>query len=95
MPVFYLEPKNGDTTDPSWEASYLKEGCWTEAATEQLARRQVEGATLKVLSRKPHEPMNIFPPWTQPRLTDCRPDKPPRDIPVGKVLTKSGKILDA
>jgi hypothetical protein len=52
MPTFYLEPKNGDISDPSWEASYLKEGCWVEAKTEELARSHVEGATLRMLDMK-------------------------------------------
>jgi hypothetical protein len=60
MPFFYLEPKNGDTSDPSWEASYLREGCWTEAVTEELARRRIESASLKMVTRKQHEPMKTF-----------------------------------
>jgi hypothetical protein len=94
MPIFYLEPKDGNVSDPSWEASYLKEGCWVEARTEELARHKVEGATLRMLDVKPGRPV-VFPPWTQPRLTDCKPDEPPRDIPAGKVLTESGQLLDA
>jgi hypothetical protein len=94
MPIFYLEPKNGDTSDPSWEASSLKEGCWTEAKTTEQARHKVEGASLKMVDMKPGKPV-VYSPWIQTRLTDCGLGKPPRDIPAGKVLTKSGKILDA
>ncbi len=95
MPIFYLEPKNGDTSDQSWEATSLQEGCWTEAETELVARDRVAGATLQMMDVRPGQPLNVHSPWIQPRLTDCRPDKPPRDIPAGKILTKSGKVLDA
>jgi hypothetical protein len=94
MTVFYLEPKGGNTSDPSWELSILKEGCWTETATEQLAREQVVRVTVKVPDANTHSKLGS-PPWTQPRLTDCKPDKPPQNIPTGKVLTKSLKILGA
>jgi hypothetical protein len=93
MPDFYLEPKGGDTSDPCWEASYLKEGCWIEAGTEELARCRVESATLKMRDMKSDRPI-VFSPWIQPRFTDCKLDKPPRFVPAGKVLTESGKILD-
>jgi len=29
MPVFYLEPRADALNDPSWDTSYLKEGCFT------------------------------------------------------------------
>lgn len=93
MPVFYLEPKGGDISDPSWEASYLTEGCWIEARTTDLARRKVEGATLRMRS-KPNRP-RVFSPWIQDHVTDCRRDTPPQDIPAGKLLTKSGMFRDA
>jgi hypothetical protein len=35
------------------------------------------------------------PPWIDPTVTTCREGKPPRDIPDGKVLTSSGKLIDA
>jgi hypothetical protein len=95
MPIFYLEPRGGDTSDRSWEATYLREGCWTEAKTELVAREKVAGATLQMMDVRRGQPLKVYSPWTQPRLTDCRQEKPPRDIPAGKVLTKSGKILDA
>ena len=94
MPFFYLEPKHGDTSDPSWEATYLKQGCWTEAATEDFARQRVAGVTLRMVSRKPGHLMRVHSPWVQSSLTDCKIGEPPRDIPKGKVLTQSGKIFD-
>jgi hypothetical protein len=94
MPIFYLEPRNGDVSDPSWAASNLKEGCWVEAETEAQARLRVEGATLKMLEIKPGRKL-IFPPWQQARLTDCRLDDPPQKLPAGKIVTKSGKLIDA
>jgi len=93
MPVYYLEPKNGDTSDPSWEACYLREGCWVEAESEAQARLRIEGATLKMRDVIPGRKI-VFPPWQQTGLVTCREDKPPRDIPAGKVLTKSGRLLD-
>jgi hypothetical protein len=47
-----------------------------------------------MMDMKPGKPV-VYSPWIQTRLTDCGLGKPPRDIPAGKVLTKSGKILDA
>jgi hypothetical protein len=95
MPIFYLEPRGGDTSDRSWEATYLREGCWTEAKTELVAREKVAGATVKIVDVKPGKRMKSYSPWVQPRLTDCTPDTPSRAVPAGKVLTKSGKIFDA
>lgn len=95
MPIFYLEPKNDALGDHSWQASNFKGGCWIEAETEEVARLRVQGATQKMLDVKPYQPLNIFSPWTQRAITDCRIDKPPRDIPAGKILTKSGQFLNA
>jgi hypothetical protein len=94
MPIFYLEPKDGDTSDHNWQASYLREGCWVEAETEAAARLRVTGATLKMVDAKFGHPMRASSPWEQTALTTCRPDKPSKDVPPGKIMTKSGKILD-
>jgi hypothetical protein len=40
MPIFYLEPKDGVTSDPRWAATSLREGCWIDASTESDARRR-------------------------------------------------------
>jgi hypothetical protein len=93
MPTYYLEPTNGDTTDPSWEASSLKEGCWTEANSEELARRQVAYATFKAILPKPVGDM-VRSPWTQPRLVHCRTDEAQTSVPSNQILSKSGKLVD-
>ena len=41
MPIFYLEPKDGVTSDPRWSATNLREGCWIDASTEGDARQAV------------------------------------------------------
>jgi hypothetical protein len=90
MPYFYLEPRNGDTSDEAWEGTDCQEGCWTKAETEREARITVEFETLKMRSVRMGR-AKIFSPWRQTKLTDCRPDTPPKDIPEGVVLTKSGR----
>jgi hypothetical protein len=92
MPTYYLEPTNGDTSDPSWEASSLKEGCWTEANAEELARRQVAYATFNAILSKPAGDM-VRSPWTQTRLVHCRIDVVETSVPSNQVLSKSGKIV--
>jgi hypothetical protein len=87
MPIFYLEPRGGDTSDRSWESTCLREGCW--------AREKVAGATLKMVDVQSGKRTQSYSPWVQPRLTDCTPDTPSRAVPAGKVLTKSVKIFDA
>jgi hypothetical protein len=61
MPIFYLELRGGDTSDRSWEATYLREGCWTEAKTELIAREKVAGATLQMMDvRAGSAPQGLF-----------------------------------
>jgi hypothetical protein len=92
MPTFYLEPKGGNTSDPSWEASSIKQGCWVQAESENHARQLVENATLAMVTVKPGHPAKVRSPWAQPNLTSCG-EALHRDIPSGKVLTKGGKIV--
>jgi hypothetical protein len=89
MPVFYLEPAEGKVADPSWEASSLKEGCWTEADTETIARDQVKSATFTMIPEQHRDS-----PWVQPQLAKCRVDNSPRQIPSGMILSKTGKLID-
>jgi hypothetical protein len=79
MPIYYLEPKQGHRSDERWEASSLKEGCWTEADTENLARRQVGQATFVATS--PKLDGLGYSPWVQNRLVDCRIDEGRKDVP--------------
>ena len=93
MPTYFLEPTNGDTSDPSWEASSLTEGCWTEADSEELARRQVEQATFQLIS--PKLGTNIVrSPWSQAKLVRCRLDRGRSNVPSSQILSESGKIID-
>jgi hypothetical protein len=90
MTVFFLEPR--ELSDPSWQASSLKESCWTEASTEAMARHQVECATfIMVPAQSGSEVVNS--PWVQPRLASWRIDSH-RQIPSGKVLGETGKLIE-
>jgi hypothetical protein len=93
MPIYYLEPKEGDTSDERWEASSLKEGCWTVADTEDLARRQVGQATFEAISTNLDGSL-VYSPWMQKRLVDCKMDQERKDVPSRQVLSKSGKLID-
>jgi hypothetical protein len=94
MPIFYLEPKHDTKSDPRWEASYVSEGCWVVAESEEVARLRLDGATKRFVDMKPGQKI-VYSPWIDPTVTTCKEGKPPRDIPDGKVLTSSGKLIDA
>jgi hypothetical protein len=91
MPVFYLEPHDGDIRDPRWAMTTLKEGCWVSAPTTEIARLIVQQATIKLLDLQPHEP--LLSPWLNDRLTDCRPDSRALTVPDGIIVTVSGKTI--
>ena len=92
MPVFYLEPKARDVSDPRWDATALREGCWVQAETEDHARQEVDQRTHTMIVRRPGWPL-LFSPWRDPKLTDCRPDAPDLEVPEGIVITASGKTF--
>ena len=94
MPNFYLEPRHYVKSDPRWEASYVCEGCWVVADSAEVARLQLDGATKKIVNMKPGQKI-VYSPWIDPTVTTCKEGKPPRNIPNGKVLTRSGKLIDA
>jgi hypothetical protein len=91
MAVFVLGPRNGDTNDPRWEASSLKERCWTEAETEQIARRLVEGATFERVDAPGLKVAAS--PWTDPQLTYCHVDSSAPSVPVQSVLSERGTVI--
>jgi hypothetical protein len=93
MPVFHLQPRDAVTSDPSWESSSLKEGCWIDAGNEDDARRQVASATFSRCTVKQAED-EVRSPWTQPRLTKCKADTSATSVPFGQVLSETGKIID-
>jgi hypothetical protein len=93
MLVYYLEPKGGDTRNPRWEATFLKEGCWVIAASEALARAKVQLATIKLAPFRPEQKM-LYSPWSEPTLVDCWVDtRPDVDIPQGVIVTLGGKTI--
>jgi hypothetical protein len=59
-----------------------------------VARLQLDGATKKIVNMKPGQKI-VYSPWIDPTVTTCKEGKPPRNIPNGKVLTRSGKLIDA
>ena len=92
MPIFYLEPRDGATSDPRWEATYLKEGCWIEAGSEADARSAVALATLQFTDVRPGQKTTVSP-WYDLSLTDCRPDKPSIQVPEGIIVTVTGRTI--
>jgi hypothetical protein len=92
MTIFFLEPL--ELSDPSWQASSLKESCWTEATTEAVARHQVECATFIMVAPAQPESEVVKSPWVQPRLSSRRIDNSQCQLPSGKVLGKTGKIIE-
>jgi hypothetical protein len=90
MPVYYLEPKDDDTSDPRWETTILKDGCWVVAATENLARAIVQMATIKLVPIRPGQKI-LYSPWSEPTLADCWVDSRPEvNIPEGVIITLGG-----
>jgi hypothetical protein len=93
MQIYYLEPKNDDTSDPRWEATFLREGCWVAAGSETLARAKVQLATLKPVPWDPEQKM-LYSPWPEPRLADCWIDNRPNvRVPDGVIVTLGGKTI--
>ena len=95
MRTFYLEPKDGDTSDPNWAATSLKEGCWVKAESESNARRLVELAGLKTMEIRPGQMIILHSPWLDPELTSCEPTDAGPDIIEGVILPKSARPIDA
>jgi len=93
MPIFFLEPKRGDTSGPHWDLTSLKEGCWVIAGSETAARKCVEAATAQW--RTDHRPgdASLHSPWSDPQLTDCRPDSSYLNVAEGVIVTVSGKVI--
>lgn len=60
MPIFKLEPITDQRASPSWEATSLGEVCWIDARSEDDARTTVEGETLRMVDRRPGQPMTVF-----------------------------------
>jgi hypothetical protein len=92
MPIFYLEPRDGVTSDLRWEATTLREGCWTDAGSEADARQAVALLTIQMIDFRPGE-KTLISPWYDPALTDCRPDKPPLQVPEGIIVTVTGRTI--
>jgi hypothetical protein len=91
MPVFVLGPRNGDTSDPRWQASSVKERCWTQAENQDVARRRVEDATFERVDAP--GPKVASSPWTDPQLTYCNIDPTPPPVPAQSVLSEGGIVI--
>ena len=92
MPIFYLEPREGDISHERWAATTLKEGCWIRAPSEEYARRWVQQATIKLIEFQPDTPL-VYSPWLDSQFTECRFDTPDFDVPDGVIVTLSGKTI--
>ena len=102
MPIFYLEPRDGQTSHPRWGATSLSEACWVVARNSYRARLKVGMATLKegcfVTAPKnwpdqPADEQKLYSAWLNAHLTDCRSDNPPVEIPVGMIITVTGQSI--
>jgi len=100
MPIFYLAPREGQSNDPRWAATSLREGCWVAARSGYAARLKVGMATLKEecwivapRRRMSRDQEKRYSPWLNAPLTECRPANPPIDVPEGIIVTVSGKPI--
>jgi hypothetical protein len=93
MTIFFLQPKDGDTSHQRWEATFLKEGCWVRAHSEGQARQKVQRATIQMLDVR-HGEKILNSPWVDGSLTDCVIDETPGlYVPEGVIVTVSGKTI--
>jgi hypothetical protein len=92
MPIFYLEPKEGVTSDPRWAATSLREGCWIDASTESDARQAVGIYTTRAAHPGPGQ-KTLISPWHDPALTHCRPGNSVGHVLDRIILTVNGRII--
>ena len=90
MPKFYLEPKNGDTRAPSWAMTFIREGCWVIANSEDDARELVAQTAFQFVAPQPGR-KNERSPWFDPNLADCRRDDAGPEVQEGEIVTRSGR----
>jgi hypothetical protein len=91
MPVYKLTPALEHVASPSWKASTLRDACWIDAESEELARVLIEGQTLKRIDAKPGEPLNVFSPWKQGEITTCEENDPGFVIEPHVIFLADGK----
>ncbi|MGM4992599.1 hypothetical protein [Tardiphaga sp. 841_E9_N1_2] len=90
MPIYKLQPVKDSLNNDSWAATSLKEECWIDAETEELARVLIEGDTKQMVDVKPGEPMNIYSPWRDPSLTNCAIDNDATFVEEARVIFLAG-----
>ena len=91
MPIFYLEPREGDISHKRWAATTLKEGCWISAPSEEYARRWVQQATIKLIDFQPDTPL-VYSPWLDSQFTECRFATPDFDVPETAVVASTVEL---
>ena len=89
MRVYRLEPVRDRMDDPRLDVTELKEGCWVLADSEDDARRQVELATMVMVSLKEGEPV-LYSPWLDHELTECAPSQAPVEMREGIIVSEGG-----
>jgi hypothetical protein len=92
MPIFYLEPKDGLTSDPRWTATNLREGCWIDASTEADARQAV-GLFTDPRRGVGFGEKKFVSPWYDPTLTNCRRDEPSIHVQQDIIVTLTGRTI--
>lgn len=93
MPIYKLEPIRECVESSSWEATSLNQVCWINARSEDDARITLEGETLKMVDRKPGQPMTVFSPWRDPTLVRCTIDDPGFVNKEGVIFLRDGRLL--
>jgi hypothetical protein len=94
LPIFRLEPIEERLSDPRWEATDLKVGCWVLADDEQSARLRVQHATLRMTDVESDRASAGPPPWEDDALARCFVNQPRHlPVPYGVVVAEDGRTF--
>ena len=92
LKTYRLAPNMARMDNPCWQASMIKETCWTLAPSEGAARHQVARATILAVERRTGQDAT-YSPWLDAKLVDCGIDDIELDLPQGTIVTTDGVFL--
>jgi hypothetical protein len=92
LKTYRLSPNMAHMDNPCWQASLIKETCWTLASSEGAARHQVARGTIIAVERRAGQEAT-YSPWLDAKLVDCGIDEIELDLPQRTIVTASGVFL--